>query len=455
MGIINLSNIKVNDNEIQLEFLYKNQNIFKGTSIYLENEFKVKKECIIKKSNNRINFTYNNENLEVAKVLVTLSKEDIGFWKIILEDKNGARKLNIRNNKSEIITKPKNPYIIFLDRYKMQILEEGFKLSVRKIGDKLKYQIKKQKYGIKKYKRFFFFRYLKSKNRKYYLFNDRLLYGDDNAEQLFKYVNEKHPHFAKKCYFILDKKSTCKDRIKNIGKVLIYGSFRHKLKFLNSRIVLSSHSSYLGNCFNPFSEEEMDVYKDIINKKFVFLQHGVIMNDVREYLNRELTTADLFITSTKKEFEYINSEDFMYEKENVVPTGLPRFDRLINNIEKIILISPTWRNLGEDIKFKDSKYYLTFKKLLSNKKLLELLSKNNYKIKFLLHPVFTEYKGLFEELANENIEILETKNIKYFELFNECTLFITDYSSIHYDVATLKKPIIYYQFDKEYFFKKQ
>ena len=33
-------------------------------------------------------------------------------------------------------------------------------------------------------------------------------------------------------------------------------------------------------------------------------------------------------------------------------------------------------------------------------------------------------------------------------------MLITDYSSIHFDVATLKKPIIYYQFDKDDFFSK-
>ena len=67
-------------------------------------------------------------------------------------------------------------------------------------------------------------------------------------------------------------------------------------------MVISSHSSYLDNCFNPFNINEMSVYKDIINKKFVFLQHGVIMNDVRQYLNREFTTADLFVTSTNDEY---------------------------------------------------------------------------------------------------------------------------------------------------------
>jgi len=197
----------------------------------------------------------------------------------------------------------------------------------------------------------------------------------------------------------------------------------------------------------------MDIYKDIINKKFVFLQHGIIMNDVREYLNRELTTADLFVTSTKTEFKYISSEDFMYEPNMVVGTGLPRFDKLKNEINKIILISPTWRNLDKKIKFEDSEYYKVYKSLLANKKLNKLLKIYDYKIRFLLHPVFAEHKHLFNTFSNECVEILESSKIRYFELFNNCSIFITDYSSIHYDVATLKKPIIYYQFDKSYFFR--
>ena len=43
--------------------------------------------------------------------------------------------------------------------------------------------------------------------------------------------------------------------------------------------------------------EEMDLYKDIVNKKFVFIPHGVVKDDVRIYLNRELIMPDLITTS--------------------------------------------------------------------------------------------------------------------------------------------------------------
>ena len=41
----------------------------------------------------------------------------------------------------------------------------------------------------------------------------------------------------------------------------------------------------------------------------------------------------------------------------------------------------------------------------------------------------------------------------YQEIFNSSSLMISDYSSVAIDFAFLKKPVIYYQFDKEGFFK--
>ena len=37
-------------------------------------------------------------------------------------------------------------------------------------------------------------------------------------------------------------------------------------------------------------------------------------------------------------------------------------------------------------------------------------------------------------------------------MISECSLLITDYSSVFFDFAYMKKPIIYYQFDREKFF---
>lgn len=449
-----IANAKIKENNLILEFLYQDKEVSNNTKVYLETEDKEKCYGNFVKNDNK-----EKDNTILAKITFNIEIREYGKLKVKMETDGKIYDIQILNNKNEEILETKNPYIIFTIKYYIKIEQQQLIIAEKKFLDKFKYELYKQFYSIKHYKKIAIFRFFKTKN-KYFLFNDRLLYGDDNAEELFKYINENEKEFAKKCYFVLDKNSISINRIKKIGKVLEYGSFKHKLKFLNCKMVVSSHASYYDNCFNPFNEKEMKMYKDIITKQFVFIQHGVTMNDTHRFVNRCRITADLFITSTYDEYEYLKTKEFMYEDDMIIKTGLPRFDKLKNENKKVILISPTWR---ENLSSKEyegngkknfilSEYYKRYKELLTNKELKQIIKQNGYKIKFLLHPAFTEIKEAFTDLQDNCIEILNIKDIQYSQLFNECSMLITDYSSIHFDVATLKKPIIYYQFDKEDFF---
>jgi len=372
-----------------------------------------------------------------------------------------SENINFVDNKNQKIMQDSNEYKIFTTKYTINILQNGIiDIVQKKVLDKTKYEIKKQINSIINRKKLAILRLFKVKE-KYYLFNDRMLYGDDNAEQLFRHINNKHKKLAAKCFFVLDKNAPCIKQVKKEGKVLKFGSLRHKIKYLNAKMVISSHASYYDRVYNPFSKEEMEFYKDIMCKKFVFIPHGVIMNDVHKFLQRSRIIADLFVTSTKEEYENVKTNKYLYEENIVVPTGLPRFDKLIDKKEKVILISPTWRAYLTNVEYTNDKgnnfltseYFKKYSSILGNEDLLNYIKEKEYKIKFLLHPVFQEHKEHFIKFNNENIEIIFTDEIKYSELFNECSIFITDYSSIHFDVAFLKKPIIYYQFDKEKFFE--
>ena len=55
----------------------------------------------------------------------------------------------------------------------------------------------------------------------------------------------------------------------------------------------------------------------------------------------------------------------------------------------------------------------------------------------------------FIDLLNINEKIIVSDK-SYRTLFNESSLLITDYSSVAFDFAYLKKPIIYYQPDDDY-----
>lgn len=452
--IINIINLIIDKekNTMSIELAYKSEKSIENLEMC----------CLIKDENiyakETIKHISVDENIILSKFDIELNSEK--NVSIIIKDRNEIFNTEITDNKNNDIVEGENEYKVFTKKYTIEIKKEAIIITSKKICEKLKYEINKMLYSKKRYKKFCFYRLLNGK-KKYYLFNDRISYADDNAEQLFIYINKTYPKMAKKCYFVIDKNSKRYEYLKKIGNVLDYGSFKHKVKYLNCRMVLSSHSSYYDRVYNPFDNSEMDLYKDIINKKFVFLQHGVVMNDVHSMINRTKSIADLFITTTNSEYENLKLPMYLYNDSQVVCTGLPRFDRLVNESKKNILIAPTWRtfltdveyNKGQGYSFENSEFYNKYKNILENKDLLNEIKKSGYKIKFLLHPVFSEHKSEFEKLANENIEILSIEDIRYCDLFKECDIFITDYSSTHFDVAFLQKPIIYYQFDKEKFFE--
>lgn len=450
--VINIVNINIKDQkEILIECIYKHE---KDKNIM----------AILKETKPYMNIEYHtnefSEDCNITQINIYLHKIETTNIHLQIKQDNQIFDVIYLDNKDQEITLNNNPYIIFTRKHKINIQKEGISITKRKRFELLKYEIKKQIYAVKSYKKLFLIRFLSRRKKKFYLFNDRLMYADDNAEQLFRYINQADKKMAKRCYFVLDKQSTKIKEIKKIGKVLIYKSWKHKVKYLNCRMIISSHASYYDRVYNPFDDKEMDIVKDLIHKKFVFLQHGVIASDLHKMLNRPQIIADLFITTTNKEWKDISSSKYMYNKNMVVCTGLSRFDKLKNERKKIILISPTWRSYLTDVEygdtnkqvFENSMFYRYYKSLLENQFLIDKLKENGYTIFFLLHPVFAPYKNAFQSENNDIIKILETSDITYSQLFKECSMLITDYSSIHFDVAFLCKPILYYQFDKEEFF---
>ena len=451
---VNLVNVKIVENKsVNIEILYKTNKEEHNIKAYLHTEhqnyfFDVK--------------TYSfSQEINYNKLTINLQINTENTYKFILEDNNQKfENIQFLDNKDEKINELEIPYKIFIKGFTLTIdAENGILLLTKhKAFEKLKYELSKIVKAKKMYNKLYILNLFKT-GEKYYLLNDRIMYGDDNAEQLFRYINQTDKKLSKYTYFVLDKNSPNFKDISKVGKVLKYGSLKHKLKYINSKMVISSHASYYDRVFNPFDKQEMAVYKDKINKQFVFLQHGVIMNAVHNFLNREHIIADLFITTTKPEYEDIK-QNYMYDKESIVCTGLARFDRLKNERKNIILIAPTWRAFLENVEYTNDKgnplekseFYKKYQSLLNRKELLDEIKKYGYKIQFLLHPASEKYKQSFLNLQTENIDILSTKDIRYSTLFKECALFITDYSSTHFDVAFLQKPIIYYQFDQEKFF---
>ncbi|EAK9858037.1 glycosyltransferase [Campylobacter lari] len=283
-----------------------------------------------------------------------------------------------------------------------------------------------------------------------WLFADRNIEADDNAEHLYRYIMQNHP--KQKIVFALRKESSDWERLEKEGFNLIeFGSFDFERIIKKASKVISSHcDEYLMRYITP-------------RQQFVFLQHGVTKDDISKWLNPK--KIDLFITSTQAEYDSIANDYNRYKfgKKEMVLTGLARHDALLKNNRsnvKQIFIMPTWRKnivgnaAKSDIKdlkeyFKRSEYFQKWNSLLNNNGLKKLCELYSYTIVFNPHPYIMPYLKEFN--ISSNIKIAN-QNESLQELFCNSSLMITDYSSVSFEMAYLEKPILYYQFDKEEFF---
>lgn len=113
---------------------------------------------------------------------------------------------------------------------------------------------------------------------------------------------------------------------------------------------------------------------------------------------------------------------------------------------------PSWRRyLTNENKYtiSNSSYFKTYNALINNEKLIQKLKENNFKIIFRPHPHVYEFIDLFDE--NEYVTIDHERG-SYQDLFKKGALLVTDYSSVSFDFAYLKKPVLYYHYGEDYHF---
>lgn len=110
---------------------------------------------------------------------------------------------------------------------------------------------------------------------------------------------------------------------------------------------------------------------------------------------------------------------------------------------------PTWRSWLEEKsaeEFKASDYYKNYMKLLQSQKLARILKENDVKLIFYIHPKFKDYLSEFN-VSGDNIELIPFGTEPLNEIMKKCSMLITDYSSVCWDVCYLDKPVLFYQFD--------
>lgn len=295
-----------------------------------------------------------------------------------------------------------------------------------------------------------------SKNN--WIIADRDNTAGDNGEELLKYIRKNK--LVKNVYFGLEKNSKDIERISKISKVINFWTTKYYLLYLNCEFVISSHTdNYITM---PFGRKQ--IYLNfILNRKFIYLQSGVSIGNLSPLLDKSVRNIDLFLSSSELEYKNL-LKYYRYDESVIKLTGMPRYDKLNNkekNNEKIIFFFPTWRSeiagpglprkQGRPYRsdYKNSEYFKFFNSILTNKKLINKLKEKKYKIVYCFHPIMKEQ--IIDHESNDVVEYVS--EIDYNGILNKASLMVTDYSSLSFDFAYLKKPVIYVQFDNEKFFK--
>lgn len=270
------------------------------------------------------------------------------------------------------------------------------------------------------------------------IFIDRSMQADDNAEHLYRYFQKKHPNF-KNLYFALSKKSDDWQRLEKDGfnLIQIFSPEYYDL-FLISDAIISSQT------YSPQIKG-----KSFRNSRFVYLQHGIQLNDMSDWVISK--QFDIFVATGQDEYDYLKK---LLPRETL-NSGIPRLETLAQ--KKItrdhILFMPTWRfnlhNVSNKV-FMESNYFQAINNFINDQRLIDYLEERDLKLLLQLHPNTAKRVSCFN--LPKNVEI---STLSYGDAIAAAELIVTDYSSAVLDGAFISKPILYYQWDFEEFFKDQ
>ncbi len=294
---------------------------------------------------------------------------------------------------------------------------------------------------------------VRRKFAKAWIFIDRETEADDNAEHLYRWVKKHHPEVN--AWFLLDRSSTDWNRLAAEGFRLMSQSWMRKLLILNSEHIISSHAEYMYGGFSPL------YYGDMMRWRYTFLQHGVTKDDLSHWLSNQ--PFDLFITASPAEHSSIvdNDTPYTYTEKEMRRTGLARHDRLVvlakqMPIEKanLLLVMPTWRGslhkYNSEYGVASSAYVTHWGALLRSSELRSVLNKEGIRLAFMPHTNALPYLRLFN--IPDDVLVFTKVDLGIQELFSRSIAMVSDYSSVAFEMAALRRLVFYYQFDRESFY---
>lgn len=296
-------------------------------------------------------------------------------------------------------------------------------------------------------------------NNQYILFEKEANYAEDNGFALFEWIQENIPD--NNSYYVINKNSPHLPKLMKYEDHLLYpGTYKYFKHLLQSKAVVGSENPihlYDGDRakISPFMNKVM------FKKEVVFLQHGVTaMKNISKFQNfrADSNVIDYFVATNQDEKMTIHN-NLGYDYFQIPVLGFARWDKFDfnkKNQQSTILYVPTnrqWLVKATDEEFMNSDYYQGILNLITDKKMQCMLEERNLKLQVFVHPLMQKFTKTITALS-PLVEVLSIENNDLGELLRSASLLITDYSSVAWDFAVQRKPVIFYQFDREEYEKK-
>lgn len=346
-----------------------------------------------------------------------------------------------------------------ISKYQLEVNGEDIMYPYITISNDLSFTYRQKEYFENRY-------YLFKENLAYYFvkafgkffekrdiwiaFEKLAMSAHDSGYYFFDYVykNKKHDDF----YYVIRKDSPeLANLLDKKDKIIYFMSFKYFVYMFASKLLVSSDTKR--NSYN-LKLKKSKLARELTDKKLVYLQHGVNGLKVVRDFYKDRNVFDLVIAPSEYEKKMI-IDHWGYDESEVVATGLARWDGLVDKSHEIdykqIFLMPTWRTWMDGMtreNFVKTEYFQQYNAFLTSERLNGLLKQNNVKLKFFLHPKFRDYIDLFD-ITSSQVEKFGFLEVPMDEMIMKSSLMISDYSSVIWEMFYLKKPCVFYHFDKD------
>ncbi|MBR3553434.1 MAG: CDP-glycerol glycerophosphotransferase family protein [Clostridia bacterium] len=297
------------------------------------------------------------------------------------------------------------------------------------------------------------------RNQSVWLLSDRAENAGDNGEVFFKYLTT-HTPLGVRPVFAISQNAQCADRLQSEGETVFLEDKKYRTLFLRADKIISSSANEF--TLNPF-DRDARYLRDLFPRRFYYLQHGVACADLSAWLNKYSKNIHMICAASKRERRAFLKGAYYYGKRALPVTGQARFDELTDHREKLILVLPTWRKAIRESYdenttsvyfpgFKDTDYFKYFNRLINDERLLAAMREKGYRGLFCIHPIHMKQAPDFTQ---NDVFSVNPGYVDYNDVFARAAMMVTDYSSVLFDFAYLRKRVLYTQPDKDEFFAAQ